>query len=149
MDASTTLANTLLQRALGSAAVESFGFAHQVPYLEFRDEQAQDHVLTFDTTVSSNVVFADALGLTEAEKLLLLFNRVNLRLVTFVACDEQANLVLAFDNGVQLRCAGNPADVSEPWQVGSRAAVETGGYLVIATHGGGYAIWDNTPTRYH
>jgi hypothetical protein len=145
-DSSTTLANTLLRRALGSAAVESFGIAHQIPYLEFRDERAEDHVLSIDTAVSSNVMFIEALELTEQEKLLLLFNRVNLRSVAHVACDEHANLVLEFDNGVHLRFAGNPPEVSEPWQVGSRADFETGGYLIIATHGGSYAIWDYTPT---
>jgi len=84
------------------------------------------------------------MGLTEEEKLLLLFNRVNLRSVTHIECDEHANLVLLFDNGVHLRFAGNPADESEPWQIGSRADFETGGYLVVATHAGGYAIWDYT-----
>lgn len=83
----------------------------------------------------------------EEEKLLLLFHRVNLRSVTRVACDEYANLTLAFDNGVQLQLAGNPAEEAEPWQVGSRTSFETGGYLLIATHAGGYAIWDYTPSH--
>ena len=76
---------------------------------------------------------------------MLLFNRVNLRSVTRIECDEHANLLIAFDNGVQLRFDGSPEEESEPWQVGSRADFETGGYLVIATCAGGYAIWDYTP----
>lgn len=144
MDSATTLANLLLQRALRNAAVESFGLAHQIPYLEFRDDQAEDHVVSIQTDVTSNIVFEHALELTEAEKLLLLFNRVNLCAVTRIACDEQANLVIAFNNGVELRLAGSPEEESEPWQVGSRTDLEAGGYLVIATHAGGYAIWDGT-----
>lgn len=62
MDVATTLANELLQRALGNAAVESFGLAHQIPYLEFRDDRAQDHVLTIQTSITSNVVWAAALA---------------------------------------------------------------------------------------
>lgn len=144
MNSATTLANELLQRALRNAAVESFGLVHQIPYLEFRDDQTEDHVLSIQTDVTSNIVFEGKLGLTEEEKLLLLFNRVNLRSVTRIECDEHANLVIAFDNGVQLRFAGSPEEGYEPWQVGSKTDLEMGGYLVIATHAGGYAIWDYT-----
>ena len=144
MDSAITLANTVLQRALRNATVESFGLAHQIPYLEFRDNQTEDHVLSIQTDVTSNIVFEKALGLTDEEKLLLLFNRVNLCSVTCIECDEHANLVIVFDNGVQLRFAGNPDGGYEPWQVGSRTDLEMGGYLVVATHAGGYAIWDCT-----
>lgn len=145
MDPVTSAATKLLQQTLTGAAVESFGLAHQFPYLEFRDDSPADHVLTLDTEVTSNVTFAPALGLTPQEQLLLLFNRVNLRYVTQVACDEQANLLLAFDNGVQLRVAGSPqAYTAEPWQVASRASFDEGGYHVIAFHAGGYALWDYT-----
>lgn len=144
MDAATSSANALLRRVLQGAAVESFGLAHQIPYLEFRDDEPADHVLSIQTTVTSNIEFAEALGLTADEQLLLLFSRVNLCLVTQVECDEHANLLLAFDNGVELRLAGNPVEEYEPWQLGSRADLEAGGYLVIATHSGGYAIWDGT-----
>lgn len=147
MDAATSSANALLRRALEGAAVESFGLAHQIPYLEFRDDESADHVLSIQTTVTSNIEFAETLGLTADEQLLLLFNRVNLRQVTRVDCDEHANLLLVFDNGVQLWLAGNPAEEYEPWQLGSRTDLETGGYLVIATHSGGYAIWDGTPKQ--
>jgi hypothetical protein len=62
-----------------------------------------------------------------------------------IACDDHANLVIEFDNGMQLRFTGSPKEeTAEPWQVGSSAAFETGGYLLIATYAGGYAIWDYT-----
>jgi hypothetical protein len=70
--------------------------------------------LSIQTDVTSNIVFEQVLGLTEAEKLLLLSNWVNLCSVTRIACDEQANLVIAFDNGVQLRFAGSPEEADEP-----------------------------------
>ncbi|WP_135436828.1 hypothetical protein [Hymenobacter fodinae] len=145
MHPDTATANKLLQQALASAAVESFGLAHQMPFLEFRDGGSEDHTLSIDTEVESNIVFEEALGLTQEEKLLLLFNRVNLRLVTHIECDDLANLVIDFDNGVQLRFAGSPKEeTSEPWQLGSKANFETGGYLLIATYAGGYAMWDYT-----
>jgi hypothetical protein len=145
MHPDTATANKLLQQALGSAAVESFGFSHQIPFLEFRDDGPEDHVLSIDTEVESNIVFEDVLRLTKQEKMLLLFSRVNLRFVTHIACDDHANLVIEFDNGVQLRFAGSPTEeTAEPWQLGSRADFETGGYLLIATYAGGYAIWDYT-----
>jgi hypothetical protein len=145
MHPDTATANKLLQQALGSAAVESFGLSHQIPYLEFRADGPEDHVLSIDTEVESNIVFEDMLGLTQEEKMLLLFNRVNLRFVTHIACDDHANLIIGFDNGVQLRFTGSPKEeTTEPWQLGSRADFETGGYLLIATYAGGYAIWDYT-----
>lgn len=145
MHPDTATANTLLQQALGSAAVESFGLSHQILFLEFRDDGPEDHVLSIDTEVESNIVFEDILGLTKEEKTLLLFNRVNLRFVTRIACDDDANLVIEFDNGVHLRFTGSPKEeTAEPWQLGSRADFETGGYLLIATYAGGYAIWDYT-----
>jgi hypothetical protein len=145
MHPDTATANKLLQQALGSATVESFGLSHQIPFLEFRADGPEDHVLSIDTEVESNIVFADMLGLTQEEKMLLLFNRVNLRFVTHIACDDHANLVVGFDNGVQLRFTGSPKEeTTEPWQLGSRADFETGGYLLIATYAGGYAMWDYT-----
>jgi hypothetical protein len=145
MHPDTATANKLLQQALGGAAVESFGLSHQIPFLEFRDDGPQDHVLSIDTEVESNIVFEDILGLTKEEKMLLLFNRVNLRFVTRIACDDDANLVIGFDNGMQLRFTGSPKEETvEPWQLSSRADFETGGYLLIATYAGGYAIWDYT-----
>jgi hypothetical protein len=145
MDPVTSAANKLLQQALNGAAVESFGLSHQFPFLEFRDNGPDDHVLTLDTEVTSNVTFDEAFGLTQQEQLLLLFNRVNLRYVTQVACDEQANLILTFDNGVQLRFSGSPQEyTTEPWEIASRASLDEGGYHLIALHAGGYAIWDYT-----
>ncbi len=145
MDPVTNAANNLLQQALIGAAVESFGLSHQFPFIEFRDNGPEDHVLSIDTEVTSNVTFNETIGLTQQEQMLLLFNRVNLRYVTQVACDEQANLVLTFDNDVQLRFAGSPQEyVAEPWQIASKASSDEGGYLLIAFHAGGYAIWDCT-----
>ena len=149
MQPATAAANILLQKALGRAAVESFGLSHQVHYLEFRDDGPDDHILSIDTEMSSNVVFDEAMGLTEEEKMLLLFNRVNLRFVTHVSCDDRANLFLEFDSGIQLKFAGKPKEAtSEPWQIASRIPIEeAGGYMVIATYDGGYAIWDNAATQ--
>ena len=148
MNPATAAANALIQKALLGAAVESFGLSHQFPILEFRDDGPEDHLLSFDTEMTSNVVFDEAHGLAEDEKMLLVFYRVNLRLVTRVACDDHANLFLEFDNGVHLRFAGTPKEVtSEPWQVASQTPLEEpGGYLVIATYDGGYAIWDGDAT---
>lgn len=145
MHPDTTAANLLLQRALGRSAVESFGLSHQIHFLEFRDDQPEDHLLSIDTDMTSNIGFDEALGLTADERRLLVFNRVNLRSVTRVACDDEANLFLDFDNGVHLRFAGTSADGYEPWQLGSRMPLdEPGGYLLIAQCGGGYAIWDGS-----
>ncbi|OGX87959.1 hypothetical protein [Hymenobacter coccineus] len=145
MHPDTTAANLLLQRALARSAVESFGLSHQIHFLEFRDDGPEDHVLSIDTDMTSNVGFDEALGLTADERLLLVFNRVNLRNVTRVACDDEANLFLDFDNGVQLRFAGTSLDGYEPWQLGSRTPLdEPSGYLLIAQSGGGYAIWDGS-----
>jgi hypothetical protein len=148
MHPDTTAANVLLQQALGKAAVESFGLWHQVPFLEFRDNGPDDHWLSIETEMTSNVLFDESLGLSEEEKMLLVFHRVNLRYVTYVACDDQANLFIEFDNGVHLRFAGSPHEpTSEPWQLASRTPLEeSGGYMVIATYGGGYAIWDGAAT---
>ncbi|MBH8567314.1 hypothetical protein KB206_00345 [Microvirga sp. STS02] len=141
--ADTTVANLLLQRALGRSAVESFGLSHQTPFLEFRDDEPADHMLSIDTDMTSNVSFDESLSLTADERRLLIFNRVNLRSVTRVACDDDGNLFLDFDNGVQLRFAGTSAEGYEPWQLGNGMPLhEPGGYLLIAQSGGGYAIWD-------
>ncbi|MBU6122592.1 hypothetical protein [Hymenobacter siberiensis] len=144
MKPDTSAANALLQQALMGAAVESFGLYHQIPMLEFRNDRTQDHRLYIDTEMSSNVGFDPALALTEDEKMLVIFNRINLRYVTRVACDDHANLLLEFDNGMHLRFTGTPQEAtSEPWQVASRTSLnEPGGYMVIATYDGGYAIWD-------
>lgn len=116
--------------------------------LEFRDSGPADHILSIETEMTSNVGFNLALGLTEDEKMLLVFNRVNLRYVTRVACDNHANLFLEFDNGVHLRFSGTPQQAtSEPWQLASRTPLEEpDGYMVFATYDGGYAIWDSTAT---
>jgi hypothetical protein len=117
MKPATTAANALLQQALVGAAVESFGFSHQIPVLEFRDDGHADHLLSIATEMTSNVRFDPALGLTEEEQMLLVFSRVNLRYATRVACDDHANLLLEFDNGVHLRFAGAPQEAtSEPWK---------------------------------
>lgn len=140
-----TAANLLLQRALGRSAVESFGLSHQIHFLEFRDDEANDHMLSIDTNMTSNVDLGEALGLTADERLLLVFNRINLRYVTRATCDGEANLFLEFDNGVYLRFAGTSVDGYEPWQLGSRTPLnEPGGYLLIAQCGGAYAIWDGS-----
>lgn len=110
MNTDTIAANALLQKALLGAAVESFGLWHQVHFLEFRDNDPEDHVLSIDTDMKSNVLFDEALGLTEDEKRLLVFHRINLHYVTRVACDDKANLFLEFDNGVHLRFAGAPQE---------------------------------------
>ena len=95
--------------------------------------------------MTSNVGFDEALGLTADERLLLVFTRVNLRYVTRVTCDDEANLFFDFDNGVHLRFAGTSVDGYEPWQLGSRTPLdESGGYLLTAQCGGGYAIWDGS-----
>lgn len=147
MHPDTTAANLLLQRALGRSAVESFGLSHQIHFLEFRDDGPADHMLSIDTDMTSNIGFDEALGLTAEERLLLVFNRINLRNVTRVTCDDEANLFLDFDNGVQLRFAGTSVDGYEPWQLGSRTPLEEpGGYLLIAQCGGGYAIWNGSAT---
>ena len=143
MHPDTDAANLLLQRALGRSAVESFGLSHQIHFLEFRDTGPDDHLLSVDTEMTTNVGFNEAFGLTADERLLLVFNRVNLRGVTRVACDDEANLFIDFDNGVHLRFAGTSVDGYEPWQLGSRTPLdEPGGYLLIAQCGGGYAIWE-------
>ncbi|HEX8659681.1 MAG TPA: hypothetical protein VF690_19215 [Hymenobacter sp.] len=146
MKSDTSAVNALLQKALLGAAVESFGLSHQIPYLEFRDSGPDDYTLLLETDLISNVSFDPALGLTADEKLLPVFNQVNLRYVTRVACDDHANLFLEFDNGVHLRFAGTPQEAtSEPWQVANRTPLEEpGGYMVIAMYDGGYAIWDGS-----
>jgi hypothetical protein len=148
MHPDTAAANRYLQQALGKAAVESFGLSHQVLFLEFRDDSPADHWLSIETEMTSNVAFDPALGLSPEEQMLLLFHRVNLRLVIRVACDDEANLLLEFDNGVHLRFAGSPREeTAEPWQLASRAPLEEpGSYLLIAMFGGGYAIWDGSAT---
>lgn len=147
MHPDTIAANLLLQRALGRSAVESFGLSHQIHFLEFRDDEPNDHVLSIDTDMSSNVSFDGDPGFTADEQRLLVFNRINLRTVTRVVCDDEANLFLDFDNGVQFRFAGTSAEGYEPWQLGSRMPLdEPGGYLLIAQCGGGYAIWDGSAT---
>ena len=128
--------------------MERFGLWHQVPFLEFRDDGPNDHWLSIDIEMTSNVVFDEALSLSKEEKMLLVFNRVNLRYISRVACDDHANLFLEFDNGVHLRFAGTLQEaISEPWQVASRTPLEeSGGYVAIAMSGGGYAIWDGAAT---
>jgi hypothetical protein len=148
MHPATTAANLLLQRALIRSAVESFGLSHQTYFLEFRDDETEDHMLSIATDMTATVVFDEALGLTADERLLLVFNRVNLRTVTRVACDDAANLSLDFDNGVQLRFAGTSGHGYEPWQLGNGLPLgEPGGYLLIAQSGGGYAIWEEPAAR--
>lgn len=145
MRPNTTAANLLLQRVLGRSAVESFGLSHQIHFLEFRDTATDDHVLSLDTDMVSNVRFDEALGLTADERLLLVFNRINLRYVTRVTCDDKANLFLDFDNGVHIRFAGTSVHGYEPWQLSSRTPLdEPGAYSLIAQCGGGYAIWEGS-----
>jgi hypothetical protein len=148
MHPNTAAANRCLQQALGQAAVESFGLSHQVHFLEFRDAGTADHYLSIDTDLTANVAFDPALGLSPEEQMLLVFHRVNLCRATRVACDDEANLFLEFDNGVHLRFAGRPREeTAEPWQLASRAPLEEpGGYLLVAQFGGGYAMWDSSAT---
>jgi len=140
----TIAANTLLREVLLNAAVESYGLSHQILTLEFRDSSAEDHVLSIETQVTSNVSVGEGLTLSEEEEALLLFHKVNLHTITQVQCDDQANLVIEFDNQIQLRFSGSPTDnFAEPWTLGSRVALAEGGYSIIAFSGGGYAIWRN------
>jgi hypothetical protein len=79
MKPDTSAANALLQQALMGAVVESLGLSHPFPMLEFRDDGPHGHLLSIDTDMRSNVGFDPALGLTEEEKVLLVFNRVSER----------------------------------------------------------------------
>ncbi|GAB3831192.1 DUF6188 family protein [Hymenobacter jeollabukensis] len=148
MNTDTVAANALIRAAIGNAAVESYGLSHQILILEFRDDKPADHLLSLgEIKVSSNVVVDEGLILNEEERVLLLFSKVNLRSVTEVHCDDEANLTISFDNGVQLHFSGRSHDGYEPWQLGR--ALDEGGYLVIAQDGGGYAIWDCTQEETH
>ncbi|KUG06887.1 hypothetical protein [Solirubrum puertoriconensis] len=143
MNPDTVAANKLLTAAIGNAAVESYGFSHQVLILEFRDDEPADHLLSLgEIEVTSNIVVGEGLSLGREEKILLLFSKVNLRLVTEVHCDDEANLTISFDNGVQMLFSGRSLDGYEPWQLGK--SLNEGGYLIIAQDGGGYVIWDNS-----
>lgn len=141
----TVAANTLLKKALLGAAVESYGLSHQILILEFRDSSAEDHLLSIETQVTSNTLVGEGLPLSEEEGALLLFHKVNLRTVTHVQCDDQANLVIEFDNNVQLRFSGNPSDgFPEPWTLGNQNSLSEGGYSIRAFSGGHYDIRDNS-----
>lgn len=145
MTTATQEANKLIKELISNAAVESFGLSHQVLFLEFRDNFHGDSILSIETDIKSNQKFDEKLNLTEDEKILLLFNRINLCNVVDVQCDDEANLTVAFDNGVQLHFSGRPLDKSsEPWQLASHDSVDMGGRMVIATYAGGYAIWDGS-----
>lgn len=141
----TKEANKLIKKKIGNAAVESFGISHQVMFLEFRDDFREDHILSIETDMESNFEFDAKSDLTEIDKALILFNRVNLCNVVNINCDDRANLVVEFDNGIRLHFSGSPRDkFSEPWQLASRESLDAGGYMIISTNSGGYAIWDNS-----
>ena len=138
----TQAANTLLQTVLSKAWVESFGLSHQFFFLEFRDDAGEDHQLNIDTEVTSNYCWDERSTLSEEERVLLLFNKVNLKRVVHVACDDEANLVLRFENDIELRLAGLPAqELAEPWTLGNTPSQKPGGYTLTAFTNGAYDIW--------
>ena len=145
MTSNTRAANALLKRELLGAAVESFGLTHQFLYIEFRDDTPEDHMLSIDTEIFSNDLDFDSSSLSDDERALVLFNRVNLKRITGIQCDDAGTLTIEFDNGRSLVFSGTPTDETcvEPWQIGkSNPAESQNHYLVIVNHSGGYTIWN-------
>ncbi|WP_044000360.1 hypothetical protein [Hymenobacter swuensis] len=137
----TQEANTFLHKVLHKAFVESFGLSHQFFFLEFRDEAGEDHLLNIDTEVTSNYEWDESWGLTEEERVLVLFNKVNLKYLTYIACDDETNLVLRFENGIVVRLNGSTAHgYPEPWTLGNSPSQRPGGYTLRAFSGDTYSI---------
>ena len=147
MNSNTRAANAILNRELLGTAVESFGLSHQFLYIEFRDDTPEDHTLSMDTEVVSDKLDLDCSGLSEDERALILFSRVNSQRIVRIQCNDAGTLTIDFANGRNLIFSGVPTDktCAEPWQIGKGNPAETQDhYLVIANHGGDYAIWDGS-----
>ena len=147
MNSNTKAVNAILNRELLGAVVESFGLSHQFLYIEFRDDTPEDHTLSIDTEISSNNLDFDCSDLSENELALILFSRINLQKTVKIQCNDAGTLTIDFANGRNLIFSGIPTDktCAEPWQIGKGNPSETQDhYLVIANHGGGYAIWDGS-----
>ena len=142
MNADTQYVNDILTKHLLDACVESYGISHQVLSLTFRDSYTYDHTLSIETTVTSNIQNFDNLAFDENGRALLLFNKVNLQAITAIGCDDVSTLTIQFADGTKLIFDGSPPDetVIEPWQLGN--GLDSGGYSVIAMHGGGYAVFE-------
>lgn len=147
MNRNTNAANAILNRELLGAAVESFGLSHQFLYIEFRDDIPEDHTLSIDTEIISSNLDFDYSGLSEEERALILFSRINLQRIIKIQCNDAGTLTIDFANGRCLIFNGVPTDktCAEPWQIGKGNPSETQDhYLVIANRDGGYAIWDGS-----
>ena len=145
MNSNTKAADAILKRELLGAAAESFGLSHQFLYIAFRDDAPEDHRLSIDTEIASNNLDFDCSGLSEDERALILFSRVNLKRIVGIQCTDTGTLTIDFENGRNLIFSGSPAGktCAEPWQIGKGNPAESQDhYLVIANHSGGYAIWD-------
>jgi hypothetical protein len=145
MHPDTKHANSLLAKNLLGSCVESFGLTHQFLTITFRDDKAEDHILSIDTEITSNCQDFDRLQLDETAKALLLFNNVNLRSISAISCNDESTLEIRFDTGTTLIFSGAPADISaaEPWTIGNGSLEFTESYSIIAMHSGGYAIFEN------
>ncbi|WBA41853.1 hypothetical protein [Hymenobacter canadensis] len=119
--------------------VESFGVLHQSPYIQFREEQG-DIELYFDAGVTFYPQRDDKLS--EAERMLLGMNSVNLKRVVDAFCTDTADLEVRFDDGSWFRINGTSEEGNEPWQLSDGTSVDEGGILLIASSGdSNYAVW--------
>jgi hypothetical protein len=144
MHPDTKLVNEILAQHLLGACVESYGLTHQFLTLTFRDTHTDDHTLWIDTEVISNYHDFDDFPIDDTAKALLLFNKVNLKRITDIRCDDQSTLEVRFETGVTLTLSGTPADktAAEPWSIGNGEL--TTGYSIIAMYGGSYSVFGGT-----
>jgi len=135
VEVATRIASTLLV----DTNVESFGLLHQSPYIQFRGEHG-DIDLYFDSDITFYPQRDDKLS--EAERMLLGMNSVNLKRVADAFCTDTADLEVRFDDGSWLRINGTSEDGNEPWQLSDGTSVDEGGILLIASSGdSNYAVW--------
>jgi hypothetical protein len=144
MHPNTEYVNNILAKNLLGACVESFGLTHQILTITFRDDNAEDHILSIDTEITSNCHDFDKLQLDEIATALLLFNRVNLKGISTISCNDESTLEVSFDNGITLLFNGRPADITsaEPWTIGNSSFESAASYLIIAMNGGGCAVFE-------
>jgi hypothetical protein len=144
MRPNTKYVNAILAKNLRGACVESFGLTHQFLTLTFRDDKAEDHTLSIDTEITSNCQDFDELHLDEVAKALLLFNKVNLKSISAISCNDESALEIRFDTGITLLFSGAPTDTSsiEPWTIGNGSLESAESYSIIAMHNGGYVVFE-------
>ncbi|WP_156109009.1 hypothetical protein [Hymenobacter sp. APR13] len=135
IDVATRIVSTLLV----DTNVESFGVLHQSPYIQFRGKHG-DIELYFDSGITFYPQRDDKLS--EAERMLLGMNSVNLKRVADAFCTDTADLEVRFDDGSWFRINGTTEHEHEPWQLSDGTSVDEGGILLIASSGdSNYAVW--------